>query len=180
MEVDMTTALLVIDMQNAILAEAYKADRVLTTVADVIDAARQAGTPIIYMRHEHREDGPMKYGTPAWEIHPAIAPQAGDVVLDKRWPDSFYRTALGDELSARGVTHLVVTGMATEQCVDMTSRGAWSRGYNVTVVADGHTTVDYPGVPPAAERIDYHNVLFAHIENPEQKITVVPAAELRF
>ncbi len=176
----MATALLVIDMQNAIVAEAYAADRVLATVADVIDAARRSGTPVIYVRHEHTQDGPMKYGTPAWEIHPAITPRAGEVVIDKRWPDSFYRTALGDELSARGVTHLVITGMATEQCVDMTARGAWSRGYDVTVVADGHTTVDYPGAPPAATRIAYHNLLFSYIENPEHKITVTPAAELRF
>ena len=48
-----------------------------------------------------------------------------------------------------------------------------------TVVADGHTTVDYPGAPPAPERIAYHNLLFSYIENPEHKITVTPAAELR-
>lgn len=178
-------ALLVVDMQNALVAQGYEADRVLATVADVIDRARRAGAPIIFLRMEHTpggalEDGPLKYGTPAWEIHPAIAPREGDVVLDKRWPDSFYRTALGEELGARGVTHIVIAGMATEQCVDMTARGAWSRGYDVTVVADGHTTFEYPGAPPAAQRIDYHNLLFAHIENPEQKISVVPAAELRF
>jgi nicotinamidase-related amidase len=153
---------------------------VLTTVADVIGAARRAGTPVIYVRHEHTQDGPMHYGTPAWQIHPAIAPREGEVIVDKRWPDAFYRTTLSEELGARGITHLVVTGMATEQCVDMTSRGAWSRGYDVTVVADGHTTVDYPGAPPAEERIAYHNLLFSHIENPEHKITVTPAAELRF
>jgi nicotinamidase-related amidase len=177
----MTTALLVIDMQQSLLEEAYEADRVLTTVADVIDAARQAGILVIYLRHAETSDqGPLQYGTPAWEIHPAIAPHADDVVLDKQWPDSFYRTTLGGELSARGVTHLVITGMATEQCVDMTSRGAWQRGYDVTVVADGHTTVDYPGAPPAPVRIAYHNLISSHIGNPEHKITVVPAAELRF
>jgi nicotinamidase-related amidase len=176
----MTKALLVIDMQNAIVEQAYDADRVLATVTGVIAQARQAGTPVIYLRHEHSQDGPLKYGTPAWGIHPALAPQPGDVVLDKRWPDSFSQTALADELGTRGVTHLIVTGMATEQCVDVTSRCAWTRGYDVTVVADGHTTVDYPGVPPAPERIAYHNLLFAHIENAERAITVAPAAELRF
>lgn len=179
----MAKALLVIDMQNAIAAGAYDADRVLNTVAGVIAQARQAGTPVIFIRHEHTEDGPLKPDTPAWEIHPTVAPQPGDLVVDKRWSDSFYRTALGDELSKRGVTHLIVAGMETEACVDMTARGAWSRGYDVTVVADGHTTTDYPGfpdLPPAPARIAYHNMLLGYIENPENKITVTPAAELRF
>jgi nicotinamidase-related amidase len=176
----MTKALLVIDMQNAVAAGAYEATRVLETVADVIARARRAGMPVIFIRHEHTEDGPLKPGTSAWEIHPTVAPQPGDVVVDKRWADAFYRTALGDELGRRGVTHLVVAGMETEACVDMTARGAWSRGYDVTVVADGHTTGDYPGAPPATMRIDYHNLLFRYIENAENKITVTPAAELRF
>ena len=175
-----TKALLVIDMQNALLEQGYEADQVLATVAGVIAAAREAGMPVLYVQHEHTQDGPLKYGTPAWHIHPDIAPKEGDVVLDKRWSDSFYGTALGEELQRRGVTHLIVTGMATDECVDTTSRGAWFRGYDVTLVADGHTTTDYPGALPAAERIAYHNMHLSYMQNAEHKISVVPAAELQF
>ncbi len=178
----MTNALLVIDMQNALVEMGYRGDALLKTVGDLLDRARRDGVPVIYLRMEHTEgEGPLVYGTPGWEIHPAVAPQEGDAVLDKRNPDSFYQTALGDELRARGVTHLVITGMATEQCVDVTARSAHVRDYDVTVVADGHTSGgDYPGALPVAERIAYHNMLLAHIANPEHAITLVPAAEVRF
>lgn len=177
----MTSALLVIDMQNSLVAMGYRADAVLTTIAGLLDRAHEARTPVIYMRHEDTDGGPKVYATPAWEIHPAIAPRAGDLVLDKRTSDAFYATALGDELRERGVTRLIITGMATEQCIDVTARSAHVRGYDVMVVADGHTSGgDYPGALPVAERLAYHNMLLAYIANPERAITVVPSADVRF
>jgi isochorismate hydrolase len=178
----MTSAVLVIDLQNALVEQGYRADSLLETVRSLLDRARSDNVPVIYLRMEHTEgEGPLVYGTAGWEIHPCVAPREGDIVLDKRNPDSFYQTALGDELRARGVTRLIITGMATEQCVDVTARSAHVRGYDVIVVADGHTMGgDYPGALPVAQRIAYHNMLLAHIANPEHAITVVPAAEVDF
>lgn len=176
----MTSALLVIDMQNGIVEEGYRADAVLATVRDLCHRARAADMPVIYLRHAHGEDGFLQHGTPAWEIHRAVAPHERDVVLDKRANDAFHETPLGDELRRRGVKRVIITGMATEQCVDTTARSALSHDLDVTVVADGHTTVEYPGVLPATERIAYHNLVLPFIATATHTITVVPGAEIRF
>ena len=161
------------------VAQAYRADVLLQVVRGLIERARNVGAPVVYLRHEDAASGPKQVGTPAWEIHSAIAPAPGDVVIDKRASDSFYATTLDAELRAWGVERVVICGMATEQCVDTTARSAQSHGYVVTVVADGHTTSEYPGAPmPAAERIAYHNFLLPFIPNPDVAITVVPAADV--
>ncbi len=177
----MTSALLIIDMQNSLVEQGYKADKLLATVGDLHARARQAGVPVLYLRHANEKGGgSLIPGTPAWEIHPAVAPQSGDVVIDKRASDSFYGTTLDDELQARGVTHLVICGMASEQCVDMTTRSAVSHDYDVTVVADGHTTVEYPSPLDVPERIAYHNFLMGYIATPSHASAVVPSAAIRF
>lgn len=178
----MTTALLVIDLQQDLVEEGYRIETVLATVTALLQRARQADVPVIYLRHEEGEGrGPLVPGTAAWQIHAAVAPQEGEIVLDKRASDSFYNTRLDDVLRQRGVTRVVVTGMVTEQCVDTTVRSAQSHGYDVTLVADGHTTVEYPGSGlTAAQRIAYHNFLLPSIPNPNHRITVVPGAEVSF
>jgi len=122
-----------------------------------LSKARTAGTPIIYVQHDSDEAGDLlQIGSPGWHIHPALRPQEADLVVHKRSSDAFYETPLQQELDTRQVTHLIVTGMKTEMCVDTTSRRAVSLGYDVTLVTDAHTTTDTATLP-AARMIAYHN-----------------------
>src|SRR5690242_3826024 len=107
-----TTALLVIDVQVGLIEEnnpVYQAGAILERIAGLIAQARAAGTPVIYV--QDKDVGGV--GTPAWQVHPAVAPLPSELAIRKAWSDSFYETTLEAELQARGITQLVIVGMKT-------------------------------------------------------------------
>ena len=176
------TALLVIDVQVGLVEEpVYDADAVLERIAGLIARAHAAGAPVVYV--QDKDVGGV--GTPEWQIHPRVAPAAGDLLVRKAWSDSFYETELQAELEARGITNLVVAGMKTEACVDTTCRRAVALGYGVTLATDAHTTADHE-ILPAPKSIEYHN---AHLEGfgaqdgfgeGKRWIELKPSAEISF
>jgi len=169
------TALLVIDAQVGLLDEAYRRDEVVARITDLTAKARTSGTPIIYVQHDSDEAGDLlQIGSPGWHIHPALSPQEADLVVHKRASDAFYETPLQRELDARQVTHLIVTGMKTEMCVDTTSRRAVSLGYDVTLATDAHTTTDTDTLP-AARMIAYHNEILDDFGNDDHVVTAKKA-----
>lgn len=174
------TALLIIDLQGALVAGAHDAEACLARVAELAERARAAGAPVLYLRQ--RIDLP---GVPAelLDIHPAVAPQPDDTVLDKDSADSFLDTPLDGLLREHGVRRVVVTGFATEYCVDSTSRSALSHGYDIVLVADGHTTPQRPAdspLPSAAQVVVHHNAVFATIAYAGRTIQVLPAVKVDF
>jgi nicotinamidase-related amidase len=139
------TALLVIDVQMGMYEESdpvYRGEALLETIGGLIAKARAAGVPVIYVQHSGSEGHPLHPQAPGWPLHPAIAPLEGELVIHKHDPDSFQETDLQRELEARGIERLVVAGIQTEFCVDTTCRRAYSLGYDVTLVQDGHSTWD--------------------------------------
>ncbi|MBF6590740.1 MAG: cysteine hydrolase [Ktedonobacterales bacterium] len=174
------TALLVIDLQAGLVDPAYEEDRVvLQRTAALAEKARAAGIPVIYLQHDGEPGDSLEVGTAGWHIAEMIAPREGELVIRKRASDGFYETTLGQELRARGVKRLVVTGAMTEFCVDTTCRSALSHGYEVTLAADAHWTGDR-GELTAARIIAYHNAVLADIAHPTHTITVLPSADIAF
>ncbi|MFG3291096.1 isochorismatase family protein [Streptomyces sp. NPDC048179] len=171
------TALLIIDMQRALLKDAHDVEACLSTVAELAARARAARVPVVYLRQRFDQ-------VPAeWlAVHPALTPEPGDLVLDKDSADSFLGTTLGEVLAERAVRRLVVTGYASDYCVDSTSRSALSHGYDLVLVADGHTTVERPdgAVPTAAQIVAHHSEIFSVIQYAGRSITVAPAKEILF
>jgi nicotinamidase-related amidase len=150
------SALLVIDMQAGLVHNAYREKEILQTLTELITRARANSIPVIYIQHDDTPpDDLLVTNTPAWQIHPKIAPLPDEKVFEKKRSDSFYETPLQDELRRLGVKHLLICGMQTEFCVDATSRRAIELGYSITVVADGHTTFD--GNLPAQQIIAQEN-----------------------
>ncbi|NED01412.1 cysteine hydrolase [Streptomyces sp. SID6648] len=176
-----TPALLVIDMQNTLVAIAHRASATVAAVAGLQARARTAGAPVVFAQQQDEE---LEPGTEGWRIVPELAPVAGDTVVPKAAPDSFLGTELDTVLRARGVTEVVVTGFATEICVESTARQALSRGYDVVLVADGHTT----SVRPAASgryaapeaSVAHHNEIYRNLRFPGRRVRVLPAAEVDF
>jgi nicotinamidase-related amidase len=176
------TVLLVIDVQNDLIdgeMPAYRPDETLGVISGLIEQARAAKTPVIYVQHEEEGYAPMNRGADGWQIHPAVAPVPGERIIHKVACDSFYGTPLRSELDALGVTHLVVTGMQTDMCIDTACRRALSLDYDVTLVADGHTTFDTEHAT-AAQIIAHHNATLAGIPHPKHEIVVKPASEIEF
>src|SRR5205807_8606590 len=129
-------------VQRGLIEPAYRSKEVLHAINTLLTGARSSTTPVIYVQHDEPKGHGLEVGTAAWQIHPAIAPKAGEPVVHKRASDSFYDTSLQEELQARGIKHLVIVGGQTDYCIDTTCRRATTMGYNVTLVADAHTTED--------------------------------------
>ncbi len=171
------SALLIIDVQNCMFnpeAPVYNSERLVTNLQTLIAGARAAETPVIYIQHCGGPGAPHAPGEPGWEIYPAIAPLAGELVVQKTAPDSFYQTTLKAELTARGIEALVVAGIQTDYCVDTTCRRAASEGYTVTLIGDAHSTWDASGLT-AQQIIDHHNTIMA-----DWFAKVIPTAEMQF
>jgi nicotinamidase-related amidase len=129
--------LLVVDVQVAVMAEAWEAARVIGNVAHAVARARAQGVPVIWVRHG---DDDLRRDTPSWQLVPELVPAAGETIIDKRFNSSFEQTALEDELARLGATHVVLAGAATNWCIRATAYGALDRGYDLTLLADAHTT----------------------------------------
>ncbi|MET8331447.1 isochorismatase family protein [Streptomyces sp. NPDC005181] len=174
------SALLVIDMQNTLVAIAYRAAESVAAIAGLRERAKAAGVPVVTI--QHRGNG-MEAGTEGWRIVPELTPSADEEVVHKTSADSFLDTDLDKTLKRLGVTEVVVTGFATEICVDTTARQALSHRYDVVLVADGHTTSVRPDsgdyVSPR-QSIAHHNEIYRHIDFPGRSIRVLPASYVEF
>jgi nicotinamidase-related amidase len=110
----------------------------------VLGSFREAGDPVIHMKHVW--DAPdaqfMRPDTEGIEIHPAVAPADGELVLEKTSPNSFVDTTLEEELRERDPDELVVAGMMSSMCVDATVRAAADLGFSPTVVHDACAAPD--------------------------------------
>jgi len=116
-------------------------------------------------------------GKPGWQLLSALERESDDLVVHKTACDSFYDTDLSAVLSRQGVRRLLVTGCATDFCVDTTVRAAMSREYEVVVVADAHTTANRPHID-ALSLIRHHNWLWPDLIHPKVRVQVVAADEL--
>ncbi|MFF2539006.1 cysteine hydrolase family protein [Streptomyces cyaneofuscatus] len=183
-----TPALLVIDMQNALVAIAHEGAGTVARIAALQERARAAGVPVVTVQHQ---DDELEPGTEGWRIAPALAPAPGEPVVPKSSPDSFLDTGLDATLRDMGVTEVVVTGFATEICVESTARRALSLRYDVVLVADAHTTSLRPGPDPDSgpdsgpyaapeASIAHHNEIYRNLRFPGRRIRVLRTAEVDF
>lgn len=172
------SALLVIDVQLGPLWGTYKQNETFSVIQKMIAKAERENVAVFYIQFEGPEGDLLERGTQFWQFAPGITPREQDIVIHKRAADSFYQTELQEKLKNRGVTNLVVVGVRTEFCIDTTCRASLSQGFDVTLVEDGHTTVD--GVYPAEQIINHHNSTLRGLKTTEYQITVVKADEVIF
>lgn len=164
-----TKALVVVDMQNGFLKQdgfmvkaGLNIDQCMAAIEPnqrVIAACRAAKIPVIFTRYSLRSDykdagllgeiypalkesQAMVVGTRDWEIADELKPMADDIILDKQRYSAFYNTNLEVILRGLGVTMVVVTGVTTNICVELTVRDAFFRDFKVTVIEDCVGAVD--------------------------------------
>ena len=171
------TALLVIDVQNGVVDGAHDRDRVVANIASLVHLARDSGIPVVWVQH-NAEDLPV--GSEEWRYVKELAASEGEPVVHKQYGDSFEETDLGDVLASAAVGHLVVAGAATDACVRSTIHGAVTRGYDVTLVGDAHTTGDLTsyGAPPPADVIAHTNLYWSFHEVPGRTTAVINTADV--
>jgi nicotinamidase-related amidase len=150
-KLDDACALVVIDLQKGITAmpAAHPIDEIISRSAQLAGAFRKRGLPVVLVNVSGRAPGRTdaeipKFSLPAdWtDLVPELDPQPGDHLVTKQRWGAFLGTALDDLLRRRGVTQIVLTGVATSIGVESTARSAYDLGYSVTLVVDAMTDRD--------------------------------------
>lgn len=172
-------ALLVIDMQIGCFSGSpprWDADGVVSRINLLAHRVRRQG-PVIFIQHTDAREG-LAQGSEPWRLLDSLDRAAEDFVVEKTACDAFLETGLEAILARRPVTGLIVTGCATDFCVDTTVRSAASRGFAVTVPNDAHTTRDRPHLD-ARKIIEHHNYMWTNLLLPgEAKVRLLPTSEL--
>jgi nicotinamidase-related amidase len=174
----MASALLIIDVQHAVCHgedAAFDMAAVIQRINSLSAKGRMAGVPVILIQHE--DDGTLSCGSDGWQLDARLQLHDSDLRVRKTRCDSFRHTDLQELLVSRGVDHLVICGLQSEFCVESTVRAALALGYPVTLVADGHSTVDN-GVLTGAQISAHHNTTLANLGSFGPRVTPVPAADV--
>jgi nicotinamidase-related amidase len=159
------TALVVVDVQNGVVAAAHERDAVVANIARLVDRARSAGAPVVWVQ---QTDEDLPAGSDEWRIVPELSPDGSEPVIAKSYGDSFEDTELEPVLAGLGVGRLLVAGAQTDQCVRSTLHGALVRGYDTVLVSDAHTTEDNTswGAPAPDLVIAHTNLYWTYQEAP--------------
>jgi nicotinamidase-related amidase len=173
-----TDALLVVDMQEGLLRGAPKHDLpgVVARINRLARRVRQRGGAVVFVQHAGPAGDDFEPRTPGWRLLPALETELTDRIVGKKLNDPFFETSLRSELDALGARRVLVTGWATDLCVDATVRSAAALGFEVIAVADGHTVSDRPHLG-AAKVIDHHHWVWANLIAPHQ-VAMVRAADV--
>jgi nicotinamidase-related amidase len=165
-------ALLVIDVQQALFEKSnpvYRAAELLQNINCLIQRARGAGAPIVFIQHANETF--LAKDSAGWHLHPDLKPDARDLILHKRHGNAFQDTVLKHEIDSLAIRTLIVTGLVTEGCVRATCLGGHQLGYQVILVQDGHSSFH----KQAAARIDEWNQKLAG-----QGLDVIPTQDIEF
>lgn len=174
------TALVVIDVQNNVVARAHRRDEVVANIAALVKRARASSTPVIWVQHAAED---LKMGSDGWQYVAELQRRDDEPLVHKGYGDSFEETSLENELARHRVGRLIVTGAQTDFCIRSTLHGAIARGYDAVLVSDAHTTDDmsWDGVSVPAESIITHTNTYWHWHSaPGRSGGTVTAAELDF
>jgi nicotinamidase-related amidase len=172
-------ALLVIDVQNGVVADTHNRDGVIANINTVVDKARAEDAPVIWVQHS---DDHLPRGSDSWQYVPELVRRDSEPLVHKTYGDSFEGTDLEALLAERGVGRLIVTGAQTDACIRATLHGAFVRGYDVTLVGDAHTTEDLSdyGAPPPDQVIAHTNLYWQDESAPGRSAGTVASAEVSF
>jgi nicotinamidase-related amidase len=164
-------AIVVIDLQNEYLASGklplHDVDAAVEKAIRVMEDARSRGDKVIHIRHE-QPGGPIFVpGSDGAEIISSVAPNPGETVITKNYPNSFRETGLKQVLDAEGIEEVVIIGAMSHMCVGATARAASDLGYNTFIVQDACATMnlEFGGVTVPAEQVHAANMAalaFAH------------------
>lgn len=175
------SALVVIDVQNGVVREAWHRDDVVATIGGLVAKARDAGVPVVWVQ-DYTEGEERPRGSEQWQIVGELDPKESEPHIDKTYGDSFEDTDLEAVLERLGVGHLYIAGAQTDACIRSTLHGAITRGYDTTLVSDAHTTEDLTewGAPPPEAVVAHTNLYWQFHQAPGRTAGTVTAAEVEF
>lgn len=172
-------ALLIIDMQKVSFTPQtprFEAGKVIERINTLSGVFRKHGLPVIFIQHDGIRENYCRPGTEEWEILDEVIRLPEDEVISKQVNDAFYQTRLHQFLQMNNITELVITGCATDFCVDATVKSALVHDYNLTIISDAHTTADRPYLT-APQIINHYNWVWSELTPTEGIVKVVKLEE---
>lgn len=136
-------ALIIIDMQTALVkAGPYNGEAVVSNIKKLLHACRIRKIPVIYIQHDGGTDDELEHGSIGWEIDRELAPLPDETIFEKHYNSAFRKTGLREYLDQIGAANIILCGMQTEYCFDVTCKVAFEYEYEVTVPQATTTTFD--------------------------------------
>jgi nicotinamidase-related amidase len=173
------TALLVLDVQIGAVDGAHRRDAVVANIGSLVERARRQQIPVVWVQHS---DEHIVRGSDGWRIVPELIPAETEPLVEKNYGDAFEATTLETVLSGLGVGRLIVVGAQTDACIRSTLHGAFTRGYDATLVSDAHTTEDLTewGAPPPDQVIAHTNLYWSDETAPGRTAGTVETKDVDF
>lgn len=141
------SALIIVDAQNTYTQGVMKLDGVDVAMQEckkLLERFRRAGQPVFHIRHDAGPGSPFDVNEHIGQIADEVAPIDGEPVITKAYPNSFAQTELDELIKPTGIKNLIITGFMSHMCINSTARGAFTLGYNPTVVASATATRALP------------------------------------
>ena len=173
------TALVIIDVQKGVVERAPRRNEVIVNIGGLVEKARREQVPVIWVQHFSDE---FVKGSDSWRIVPELSPAAAEPLIEKTYGDAFEDTNLEAVLSSLGVGRLIIAGAQSDGCIRATLHGAFTRGYDATLVSDAHTTEDLSkwGAPPPEQVIAHTNLYWTYQTAPGRTAGTVKAGDVDF
>ena len=170
--------LLIVDMQVALFGRERRqnAAELIERLNALARRVRASGGLVVFVRHT-QAGSPFTEGSDGWQVLPELEVAEADAFVGKATCDAFAGTDLPELIPLETTRRLIVTGCASDFCVDTTVRSAAVRGYDVWAPADGHTTSDRPHLKAEAV-IAHHNYVWSEFIGAGGPVKVAPVAEV--
>lgn len=174
-------ALLVIDMQKGSFTPKtprFNTNEVVKCINGLTKLFRELNYSVIYIQHDGTGTGAFEKNATDWENLDELIVESTDIRIDKYANDVFYKSELRLKLKELNINELFITGCATDFCVESTIQSALTKDYNITVVADGHTTGDRPHLK-AEQIIEHYNWVWQNMIATKGHVKVRTAKQIK-
>ncbi len=177
----MKQGLILVDIQNDYFTsgnmELVGMEHASDNAAVILQKFREKQFPLFHVQHISTHPGATFFlpSTKGVEIYQSIAPQSGEIVVQKHFPNSFRETTLLDHLKASKVEEVVICGAMSHMCIDATTRAAFDFDFRCTVIEDACATRDLQYKGETIEAAKVHAAFMSALAAPYAK--VISAAE---
>jgi len=137
------SALIMVDCQNTYrvgVMQLTGVEKAILEAKALLERARALNIPIIHIQHDGGVGSPYDLTTDIGQISNEVAPQDGEYVITKNFPNAFVQTELDQRLKSLNIENIVLAGFMTHMCVNSTAHGGFNLGYKPTVVASTTAT----------------------------------------
>jgi nicotinamidase-related amidase len=156
----------------------FDTDGVVKRINDLSAIFRKHHLPVIFIQHDGTGTGEFEKHSREWENLDELCVESKDILVDKYANDVFYNSQLQTVLKKLEVNELLISGCATDFCVESTVQSALTKDYHITVVEDGHTTGERPHLS-AEKVIEHYNWVWRNMIPTKGKIDVQRFEEIK-